>query len=110
MALRYSLKEDPTKNIENIASERAFIDTISKIQLNKKRKVIYSTREPRKKYTFDTTSPIKTIRYYYQVRCNITHRGKAIVKDFELIQDCLCDMLKCFRNVLKIAKEDAKYP
>ena len=42
--------------------------------------------DPKTKITFIPKNPKKSIEYYYQVRCNITHRGKTVYADYEKVK------------------------
>ena len=47
------------------------------------------------------------LEYYYQVRSNVTHRGKGIIRDFEIIKFSIEELLPIFRDVLITAFQDA---
>ena len=47
------------------------------------------------------------MQYYYQVRSNITHRGKGVAQDYELLRDSLSELLPIFRKVLEAAECEA---
>ena len=53
---------------------------------------------------------MKSVAYYYQVRSNITHRGKGAVRDYDMLRDSLTELLPIFREVLEAAERDAGYP
>jgi hypothetical protein len=46
--------------------------------------------------------------YYYQVRSNITHRGKAVVTDYDTLGKSAKELLPIFRAVLAAAEQDAR--
>lgn len=47
------------------------------------------------------------MKYYYPLRSNRTHRGKAGIEDHKNIWNSLAELLPIFRNVLKAAESDA---
>jgi hypothetical protein len=55
----------------------------------------------------DPESPEKAVDYYYQVRSNITHRGKGVGRDYNLLRDSLAELLPIFREVLREAERAA---
>ena len=55
------------------------------------------------KYTLDPNNPVKSIDYYYQVRSNAVHRGKAVARDFDTVKLSLKELLAIFRDILNEA-------
>ena len=43
--------------------------------------------------TLQKNNSEQSIAYYYQVRSNLTHRGKGIIEDYELIKVCFDELL-----------------
>jgi hypothetical protein len=44
----------------------------------------YSAKAPEDKLVLDPQHPEHSLKYYYQLRSNITHRGKGVKRDFEI--------------------------
>ena len=55
----------------------------------------------------DPSNPKESLKYYYQVRSNITHRGKAATRDFATLRDSLTELHAIFRCVLDAAFDEA---
>jgi len=97
-ALKISLKGTPVDKILKLAMEKTFSDIIGEVGFPDKLRKVYDTRD------FKGKSPkkgkyISTVKYLYQVRSNITHRGKAgFSKDHELVQHCLLIMLRILKS------------
>lgn len=96
-SFRYNLGDEVCKKVFRIAEEKCFVESL-------KRNVI-STRKvfnaaDLEKYTLDPNDPGKSIRYYYQVRSNVVHRGKAVTRDFETVKSSLKELLEIFRDLL----------
>ncbi|MDY6839421.1 MAG: hypothetical protein SWH78_15760 [Thermodesulfobacteriota bacterium] len=72
--LKYSLKQEPTQKVLNIAKEKCFADALQRIVQDKDKREVFSTIDPKDKYTLDPSDPEKSLRYYYQVRSNTVHR------------------------------------
>ncbi len=106
-SLRYHLGDKVVDKIKRIADEPAFAEGLR--QNVKEPRSVYRADRPGYRETLDRESPGGSIDYYYQVRSNITHRGKAAVQDHEIVMESLRELLQIFRGVLKAAKSDAEY-
>jgi hypothetical protein len=103
--LKYNLSsKDVTKKVMQIAKEPAFViglqNHVKKENTNRR---VVNASDPRKTFTLDPNNPEKAINYYYQVRSNSVHRGKAVHRDFGIIQTSLKELLAIFKDVLKEA-------
>ncbi len=106
VSLRYHLGDKVTAKVVQLAREPAFGNGLRR-RVTERREV-YRADQPSLREVLDPKSPGKAVRYYYQVRSNITHRGKGVVRDFELLQNCLKELLPVFREVLKAAEDQAR--
>jgi hypothetical protein len=97
--LRYYLgKKDTTKKkVYQIAKEEVFAKSLKKHVRTPRD--IYCTSDL-EKYTLDPDDPDKSIKYYYQVRSNAVHRGKAIDRDFDILKNSLEELLGIFKDML----------
>jgi hypothetical protein len=107
VSLRYHLGDEVTKKINNLANEPAFIQAL-KDNVSNSRSIFRADR-PEDKVTLDPMNSKGSLEYYYQIRSNITHRGKTVVKDHEILRDSLSELLNIFQSVLKAAFEAAQY-
>ena len=105
VSLRYHFGDDATKKVGNLASETAFRIGLKDIVAESRN--IYRADRPDEKEVLDPQSPEKALKYYYQVRSNITHRGKGVVRDHERLLKSTSELLSLFRRVLKAARADA---
>ena len=71
-------------------------------------RVIYSTDRVDDPLRFNGSNAKKSLEYYYQVRCNITHRGKAALGDSALVEKCLVDLTAIYKEFLTAEKRDAE--
>lgn len=104
-SLRYHLGSNVAKKVQQIAKEDSFTDSLKRNVKNKRQ--LFSTTDLRK-YVLDPDDPIKSIDYYYQVRSNAVHRGKAVVRDFETVKSSLRELLEIFKDILNKAFEEWK--
>ena len=97
---RYHFKKDATKKVKQIAEETCFAKILKK---NVKRKDDIFGAADLEAYRLDPKYPEKSIDYYYQVRSNVVHRGKTVVKDFHILRSALGELLPIFRELLEEA-------
>lgn len=107
VSLRYHLGDKVTETVGQLAHESPFAESLRRHV--KGSREIYRADRPGEKEVLDPKSPDKAVRYYYQVRSNITHRGKGVVRDYDLLKNSLAELLPIFREVLKAAEHDAGY-
>jgi hypothetical protein len=98
--LRYHLGKKVNEKVFRIAEEKCFIDSLKRNVVST-RKVFSAT--DLEKYTLDPNDPGQSIRYYYQVRSNVVHRGKAVTRDFGTVKLSLKELLAIFRDLLNEA-------
>jgi hypothetical protein len=105
LTLRYHFGPEVSKRIRCLADEDAFRQTLA--TLAPKPRDIRRTDDPTQRERLLSTDPAKAIKYYYQVRSNITHRGKTQERDFETMRRSLYELLRIFRAVFGAAKLEA---
>jgi hypothetical protein len=106
VSLRYHLGSDVYAKVKKLAKEEAFV--LSLREQVSGRRVLYRADEPGEREVLDASNPDKSLGYYYQVRSNITHRGKAVTRDFDTLRDSLRELLNIFRNLLDAAFREAE--
>jgi hypothetical protein len=99
-SLKYLLGDEVCKKIFQIAKEKSFIESLKK-NVSSVRTVFSAV--DLEKYTLDPNNPEKSIRYYYQIRSNAVHRGKAVTCDFDIIKSSLEELLAIFKDLLEEA-------
>jgi len=95
--LKYHLGTRVNEKVYQIAKEKCFTDSLKKRV--KVRREVFSATDLRK-YQLDPNDPEKSIKYYYQVRSNVVHRGKAVTRDFDTLNSSLKELLAIFRDIL----------
>lgn len=96
-SLKYN-KQYKSWNNEKFSKERAFKEGIKKYG-NEPHIPVYST-EDLVVHEFNAKDPLETIKYYYTLRCNVVHRGKATVGDFSMLKTATKELLEIFKNIL----------
>lgn len=100
-SLRYHLGGEVSRKVSKMANEKAFGESL-KVHVSKERE-IYRADKPRDKELLDSSDPGKSLDYYYQVRSNATHRGKAAIRDFDTLKCSLKELHAIFCDVLNEA-------
>jgi hypothetical protein len=103
VSMRYHLGDNATAKLKYLAEEPAFCRAL---QANvKSKRSVFRADRPDKAYLLDASQPQESREYYYQVRCNIMHRGKGIPRDHEIVRDSLSELLTIFTAVKDAAFE-----
>jgi hypothetical protein len=110
--LRYGMSGDVMQRLLRMADQdvalRDFLkDLPSTCGGDVYKRPIYKSDRPEEKCVFDAENPKKCVEWYYQIRCNITHRGKDLCGDVSLVRCALVDMLNALRAMIKRAREEA---
>jgi hypothetical protein len=106
-SLRYHFGGKARAKVLKIAGELAFAESLHR-HVHSER-VVHRADDPVLMETLDRNDPKKALLYYYQVRCNITHRGKGVRQDHDMLTRSLGELLAIFRDVLTAAEQDAQY-
>ena len=101
--LKYNRKKE-SWNHERFAKEKAFKEGIRKYEDDHHRPV-YSTNDLRM-HKFNADNPAETIEYYYTLRCNVVHRGKAFISDYSMLKKAAEELLEIFKEVLNDAFDE----
>jgi len=98
VSLKYHLGNKVTYKVRFLAQEPAFAKALQQTVKNKRE--VFRADNPQEKLVLDPNNPKGSLDYYYQIRSNITHRGKAVVRDYDKLKDSLSELLTIFRHVL----------
>ena len=105
-SLRYHLGDKATKKVMNSAGEAAFREELPKMVTEKRK--LQRADKPKQSVELDPADPEESLAYYYQLRSNLVHRGKAAFEDFCRIRLSLTELLPIFRAVKDRAFEDSE--
>ena len=114
VSLRYGLGRNDKvfQRVRLLATESQFVKSLRATDPSvcAELRELFRSDDPRKKaVVFDRCDPIKAMDYLYQVRSNITHRGKAERLDWKLLKHATGEVLRIFEDVLRAAEEDAQW-
>lgn len=62
-------------------------------------RTVYSAKDLRE-FTLDPKNPYYSVNYYYTIRCNVAHRGKALHSDDYIIRQSLKELLAIFKDII----------
>lgn len=100
-SLRYRLGgRDYTERVLRLAEESAFAEAL-KVYVRGRKDTLYNADRHGKPAELNPSNPEASLRYYYRVRGNIVHRGKAAIRDREVISCSLRELLDIFEHVLR---------
>lgn len=88
---------DPGEKIKGLDSDQPFCDALKTVSREDK---VYDTRDPKVLYKLNSENPSHSRKYYYQIRNNLSHRGKGAWKDGEKVRLSLIELYKVFLDVL----------
>ena len=98
--LKYNKRKD-SWNHERLAKEKAFKKGIMKFK-DENHRPVYSTKDLIM-HEFNEDEPEDTLEYYYTLRCNVVHRGKAMTGDYDMLKQATEELLEIFKDILKNA-------
>jgi gamma-glutamylcyclotransferase (GGCT)/AIG2-like uncharacterized protein YtfP len=105
-SLRWGFGGGPAQRVKKLAREPAFVQALQ--QHAQPGRVVYRADNPGSSpLRLDPEEPSRAIDFYYQVRSNITHRGKAAHDELSLVLGCLTELNAIFRDLLAETLADA---
>jgi hypothetical protein len=101
VSFKYHLGDKAKKKVEKLAEDPAFVRALQDRVKPGIRREVFRSDDPEQKETLDPSNPSKALDYYYQIRSNITHRGKTAIRDHEMLRESLSELLDIFQRVLE---------
>lgn len=98
-AFKYGTSLKPNQRLERFASNVTLAESL-KACVQEEREVFRSD-DPKDSEKLRKEDPKASLDYYYQVRCNIVHRGKASYDEYRMLLKSLEELLAIFRRVLE---------
>ena len=100
LVFRYG-KINQQDNLVCIANEDIFKQAVSKFSDMKNENPEVFSNEDYRSFKLDKTKPLCCIRFYYTIRCNVVHTGKASFNDYDLLKKSLGELLLIYMYVLR---------
>ena len=92
-SLKYNNKGS---KINKLSKEKIFQKNLKKYVTHERK--VYSAEDLRE-YTLSPEEPYESIRYYYTIRCNVVHKGKAMYNDEKMLRQSLKELLYIFKEL-----------
>lgn len=107
-ALCFGPGQDPMQRIKRL-HELPGMEDLVRLNVQRTDKVSDS-RNPDAAYKLDGTNAKKCFDYYYQVRSNLSHRGKGVFNEFDKVYGSLKELLAITQQYLGKLKEQEEQP
>lgn len=105
-ALCFGPARDPIKRVNLLYELHGMRELIGKhVQ---REDAVSDSRNPKTVYKLDKANPKKCFDYYYQVRSNLSHRGKAVHSEVEKVTESLSELSAITDGYLKSLREDSE--
>jgi hypothetical protein len=98
-SLAYGPNLEPGEKLNKLKGELVFKDAL-KIVVKRTGKVTDS-RNPEETYILNADNSSSSINYYYRIRSNLSHRGKGVWKDGEIVRLSLLELFEIFQRMLR---------
>lgn len=93
----------PTQRVNKLHSLPGMTELIAKHIRRKAR--VFDSRNPKQKFDLDANTPQNCISYYYQVRSNLSHRGKAVFNEIDVVESSLVELLLITHDYVQSLRE-----
>jgi hypothetical protein len=98
-AFAYGPALSPEQRIKALGSDPRFLSALEK-HLSSPSQEVSDSRDPGDRSHLDVERPEKAAGYFYQVRSNLSHRGKGAWSDGEIVRQSLITLLAVFKDML----------
>jgi hypothetical protein len=99
VSFRYHLGDRVTEKVFKLADDPIFARALR--DRVKEERWVYRSDDPSERESLSPDKPLKALKYYYQIRSYITHRGKTAVRDYEILRASLGELLGIYKDILK---------
>lgn len=89
----------PNQRIKALGEDPRFLSALGK-HLSSPSQEVSDSRDPGKRSHLEIARPEKAADYFYQVRSNLSHRGKGAWADGEIVRQSLVILLLVFKDML----------
>lgn len=109
-SIKYHLKTtNVVQKIIKVAEEKEFAEVLQHV-VKENRTVIKDNNPKSGNCTLDPSLPKKSILYYYQIRNNAVHKGKALYQDYAIVKSSLIELTAIFRALLEKSFKEIALP
>lgn len=98
-ALCFGPAHDPMQRVKRLHQLSGMDGLVSTYVCRQDR--VSDSRDPRDTYQLDASNPKKCFEYYYQVRSNLSHRGKAVHNEVDKVVKSLSELASITKAYLQ---------
>jgi hypothetical protein len=98
-ALAYGPELDPGEKVKALGEDPLFSAILS--TTTDRSHQLFDSRDPKKGVRLESGNPRTSAGYYFQVRNNLTHRGKGAWKDGEIVRLSLLELLTIVERMVE---------
>lgn len=98
-SFRFGPRLKPTDKIKHLGEDTRFSAAFGK-NVTRSDQVL-SAEQPDDKYRLDPSNPVTSVKYYYQIRSNLSHRGKGAWHEANKLQSSLTELTGVIDNLLE---------
>jgi hypothetical protein len=99
--LRWGFGDEPVARVNRLATEPAFAESLKR-HVHEMRRVFRADKPASSAERLDPDDPSRSIKFYYQLRSNISHRGKSIYDERALVAESLQQLKAVFTDLLDV--------
>jgi hypothetical protein len=94
---------DPSRRIHHFSLLDGMADAVKRNVHRSER--VFDSRDPTNAQRLDPDDPKQSFGYYYRVRSNLSHRGKAAWRDFDMVHNSLTELLGITKDYLSYLRD-----
>ena len=110
VSFKYHLGLNATEKVFKLAEDPVFARALQERIGSGSGREVFRSDDPEKKEVLDPNNPRRALGYYYQIRSNVTHRGKTAIRDHEMLLASVTELLDIFSTVLHAEFSDLTAP
>ena len=95
--------ENPLQRVKSLARLDGMSNLI-KTHVERFNQRVSDSRDPQKIYRLKENNSHRSFLYYYQIRNNLSHRGKGAIREADKVQNSLVELLEITEGYLKRVK------
>ncbi|RLS33140.1 MAG: SAM-dependent DNA methyltransferase [Planctomycetota bacterium] len=108
-ALCFGPGQEPMQRIKRLHELPGMVDLV-RLNVQREGDTVSDSRNPDTAYKLDRTNAKKCFAYYYQIRSNLSHRGKGMFNEFDKVHCSLKELLAITQQFLGKLEEQEEQP
>jgi hypothetical protein len=96
----YGPRLAPMEKVRRLGNDPLFLNALERIAPVSDR-IVSDSRDPGKRKSLNRAGANNAALFYYQVRCNLSHRGKGAWSDGDMVRNSLTELFAIFEEMLE---------